>query len=104
MKKAIVLLAIILVLVCTCATVPVLAASSARDTTSSEGVSYAGNPDIEAYEKNTTSEKSESGLVGGIPIAHLLLFGGGLVLCIGGLVGIKIFNGRHKNRSYNEDE
>ena len=100
MKKAIVLFATILTLVCLCATVPSQVAA-APDATSSEGANYAVNPDIETYDRTASSE---SGLVGGIPIAHLLLFGGGLVFCIGGLVGIKIFKGRHKNHSYDEDE
>jgi len=100
MKKAITLFATILTLVCLCAAVPSQAAA-APDATSSEGANYAVNPDIEAYEKDPTSE---SGMVGGIPIAHLLMFGGGLVLCAGGLIGIKLFKGRHKNRSYDEDE
>lgn len=47
--------------------------------------------------------ETEDGTVAGIPIVHLALFGGGLVIAVGALVGIHIFQKRHGG-SYAEDD
>lgn len=53
-------------------------------------------------------EQTEESTVGGIPVKHLILFGGGLILAVGGLVAIRIVKKRRAtsggNRSDNYDE
>ena len=44
------------------------------------------------------------GTVAGIPIAHLALFGGGLVIAIGGLVGIHFYQKKRENNASDDDD
>lgn len=48
-------------------------------------------------------EANES-TVAGIPVNHIALFGGGLVLAIGALIGINIYQKRTGRRMHSEDE
>ena len=57
--------------------------------------------DVVAVE--TQPEGSEEGTVAGIPAAHIALFGGGLVIAIGILVGIQICQKR-SGKGRNEDD
>ena len=59
--------------------------------------------DVVAVE--TQPKGSEEGTVAGIPAAHIALFGGGLVVAIGILVGIQICQKRSgKGRNENDDD
>ena len=53
------------------------------------------DPTAETEEENVPSEslpeETQEGTLGGIPIKHLVLFGGGLILAIGALVGINFY-------------
>lgn len=50
-------------------------------------------------------EDEEQGTVAGIPVTHIALFGGGLIVAIGALVGINFYQKRNgKNSGYDEDD
>mgnify|MGYP000832518153 FL=1 len=44
------------------------------------------------------------GTVSGIPIAHLALFGGGLIVAVGVLIGIHIFQKRREGSCAEDDD
>jgi len=50
------------------------------------------------------SDSNEDGTVAGIPIAHIALFGGGLVVAVGALFGIHFFQKRRENSTGEDDE
>ena len=52
----------------------------------------------------TEAEEAPDGTVAGIPIAHLALFGGGLVIAIGGLVGIHFYQKKRQNNASDDDD
>lgn len=52
----------------------------------------------------TEIETEPDGTVAGIPIAHLALFGGGLVIAIGGLVGIHFYQKKRENNASEDDD
>ena len=52
----------------------------------------------------TEVEAEPDGTVAGIPIAHLALFGGGLVIAIGGLVGIHYYQKQRENNASDDDD
>ena len=68
------------------------------------------DPAAETEEAETVSseslpEETQEGTLGGIPIKHLVLFGGGLILAIGALVGINFYQKRSgKNAGSEEDD
>ena len=49
-------------------------------------------------------ETNPEGTVAGIPIAHLVLFGGGLVIAIGGLIGIHFYQKKRENNASEDDD
>ena len=52
----------------------------------------------------TDPESKAEGTVAGIPIAHLALFGGGLVVAIGGLIGIHFYQKKRQSSASDEDD
>ena len=68
------------------------------------------DPAAETEEAETVSseslpEETQEGTLGGIPVKHLVLFGGGLILAIGALVGINFYQKRSgKNAGSEEDD
>ena len=52
----------------------------------------------------TEPEGEAGGTVAGIPIAHLALFGGGLVVAVGGLVGIHVYQKKRQSSASDEDD
>ena len=52
----------------------------------------------------TDPESEAEGTVAGIPIAHLALFGGGLVVAVGGLVGIHFYQKKRRSSASDEDD
>ena len=52
-----------------------------------------------------TETKSEAeGTIAGIPIAHIALFGGGLVIAVGGLIGIHFYQKKRESNRTDEDD
>lgn len=50
-------------------------------------------------------EEEESGTIAGIPVLHLALFGGGLVIAVAALVAMRLVSRRHAvDADYEEDE
>ena len=71
--------------------------------------SEATNPATETEEAETVPseslpEETQEGTLGGIPVKHLVLFGGGLILAIGALVGINFYQKRSGNSAGSEED
>ena len=49
-------------------------------------------------------EETQEGTLGGIPVKHLVLFGGGLILAIGALVGINFYQKRSGKSAGSEED
>ena len=61
--------------------------------------------ELEDIEEVTPTEPGEdTGKVAGIPIAHIAMFGGGLVVAVGALIGINFYQKRRANASGDYDE
>lgn len=74
-------------------------------TEASEDVDATADPTEGTAPSETEIETNPEGTVAGIPIAHLALFGGGLVIAIGGLIGIHFYQKkRETNASEDDDE
>ena len=61
----------------------------------------------ETVPSESLSDETQEGTLGGIPIKHLALFGGGLILAIGALVGINFYqkrSGKSNNSEEDDDE
>ena len=52
----------------------------------------------------TESEETPDGTVAGIPVAHLALFGGGLIFAVGGLVGIHFYQKKRQSNDSDDDD
>ena len=51
-----------------------------------------------------TEPTEEDGKVAGIPVSHIIMFGGGLLVAVGALIGINYFQKRRANASNEYDE
>ena len=61
--------------------------------------------ELEDIEDVTPTEPTEEdGKVAGIPVSHIIMFGGGLLVAVGALVGINYFQKRRANASSEYDE
>ena len=61
--------------------------------------------ELEDIEDVTPTEPTEEGgKVAGIPVSHIIMFGGGLLIAVGALVGINYFQKRRANASNEYDE
>lgn len=63
--------------------------------------------EAETVPSESLPEETQEGTLGGIPIKHLALFGGGLILAIGALVGINFYqkrSGKSNNSEEDDDE
>ena len=61
--------------------------------------------ELEDIEDVTPTEPTEEGgKVAGIPVSHIIMFGGGLLIAVGALVGINYFQKRRANTSSEYDE
>ena len=80
----------------------------AADPTEEAAPSEEATPAEESAEgtepNQTEAEEAPDGTVAGIPIAHLALFGGGLVIAIGGLVGIHFYQKKRQNNASDDDD
>ena len=63
-----------------------------------------GEPTEGTAPDQTEPEEVPDGTVAGIPIAHLALFGGGLVVAVGGLVGIHFYQKKRQSSASDEDD
>lgn len=70
----------------------------------SDTVDPTADPTEGTAPSETESETNSEGTVAGIPIAHLALFGGGLVIAIGGLVGIHFYQKKRENNASEDDD
>ena len=60
--------------------------------------------EAETVPSESLPEETQEGTLGGIPVKHLVLFGGGLILAIGALVGINFYQKRSGKRAGSEDD
>ena len=70
----------------------------------SNAVDPTADPTEGTAPSETEIETEPEGTVAGIPIAHLALFGGGLVVAVGGLVGIHFYQKKRQSSSSDEDD
>lgn len=70
----------------------------------SDAVDPTADPTEGTAPSETEIETNPEGIVAGIPIAHLALFGGGLVIAIGGLVGIHFYQKKRQSNASDEDD
>ena len=59
---------------------------------------------VDIEDVTPTEPAEEGGKIAGIPISHIIMFGGGLVVAVGALVGINYFQKRRANASNEYDE
>lgn len=65
------------------------------------------NQEEETVPSESLPEETQVGTLGGIPVKHLVLFGGGLIVAIGALVGINFYqkrSGKSNNSEEDDDE
>lgn len=55
-------------------------------------------------EETAPSEVTEENTIAGIPIAHLALFGGGLIIAVGALAVLQFSQKRHESRTVYDDD
>lgn len=60
--------------------------------------------ELEDIEDVTPTEPTEEGKVAGIPVSHIIMFGGGLLVAVGALVGINFYQKRRTQSSGNADD
>ena len=78
---------------------------SDEDETASEGTETAEESASTEEGENEPAESGNTGMVAGIPITHLLLFCGGLLLSVGTLIGIRVISNKKKELyEYDDDE
>jgi len=62
------------------------------------------DPTEDTTPDQTEPEEVPDGTVAGIPIAHIALFGGGLVVAVGALVGIQFYQKKRENNRPEDDD
>ena len=60
--------------------------------------------EAETVPSESLPEETQEGTLGGIPVKHLVLFGGGLILAIGALVGINFYQKRSGKSAGSEED
>lgn len=64
-----------------------------------------GKDELEDIEDVTPTEPTEEGKVAGIPVSHIIMFGGGLLVAVGALVGINFYQKRRtQSNGHTDDE
>ena len=79
------------------ATEPASDSSEETDTTTE-------TEDAETTPSESVPEDTQEGTLGGIPVTHIALFGGGLIVAIGALVGINIYQKRTGKSAGSEED
>ena len=69
---------------------------------SADATEATGEADAEPTE--TLPADTDEGTVAGIPVKHIVLFAGGLVLAVGALVGIHVYQKRSGNSNNSDDD
>jgi len=59
---------------------------------------------VDIEDVTPTEPAEEGGKIAGIPISHIIMFGGGLLVAVGALIGINYFQKRRANASNEYDE
>lgn len=74
---------------------------------SEEAAPTEDNQEEETVPSESLPEETQVGTLGGIPVKHLVLFGGALIVAIGALVGINFYqkrSGKSNNSEEDDDE
>lgn len=61
-------------------------------------------PDPETPDAPEAESEPDDGTVAGIPIKHIVIFGGGLLLAVGGLIAIKVVSKRREEHDEYDDD
>ena len=75
-------------------TAPAEEVTEPAEAPSEETDPIAETEEAETVPSESLPEETQEGTLGGIPVKHLVLFGGGLILAIGALVGINFYQKR----------
>ena len=63
-----------------------------------------GTGESDAEPTETLPADTDEGTVAGIPVKHIVLFAGGLILAVGALVGIHVYQKRSGNSNNSDDD
>ena len=74
------------------------------ESTPAEDVTASKDELVDIEDVTPTEPAEEGGKIAGIPISHIIMFGGGLLVSVGALVGINYFQKRRANASNEYDE
>lgn len=88
-------------------TVPAEEANEPATDPSEEADPTEDNQEEETVPSESLPEETQEGTLGDIPVKHLVLFGGGLIVAIGTLVGINFYqkrSGKSNNSEEDDDE
>lgn len=88
-------------------TVPAEAVNEPAADPSEEADPTEDNQEEETVPSESLPEETQEGTLGDIPVKHLVLFGGGLIVAIGTLVGINFYqkrSGKSNNSEEDDDE
>ena len=88
--------------VLTCMNSSVSAPEATQAPATTEEAQKESNADQDSNGSN--SEQYEKGTVAGIPVLHLVLFAGGMVLAVGSLVAMRVVKKRRESDAEYEDE
>lgn len=72
--------------------------------TPTEEVVETADPTNDNEAEENSHDENEQRTVSGIPVTHLALFGGGMIVAIGALVSIHFYQKRSRNANFTEDE
>ena len=74
------------------------------ESTPAEDATVSKDELVDIEDVTPTEPAEEGGKIAGIPISHIIMFGGGLLVAVGALVGINYFQKRRANTSNEYDE
>ena len=78
--------------------------TSAQPSGAEEPIAEASVDEISPDEIEPQTDEEGRPTLAGIPVMHIVLFGGGLLLAVGGLVAMKIVSRRKEENTYEDDE
>ena len=78
--------------------------NASSESTSAEDATASKDELVDIEDVTPTEPAEEGGKIAGIPISHIIMFGGGLLVAVGALVGINYFQKRRANASNEYDE
>ena len=74
------------------------------ESTPAEDATVSKDELVDIEDVTPTEPAEEGGKIAGIPISHIIMFGGGLLVAVGALIGINYFQKRRANASNEYDE